>query len=202
MAYKTIDGIKYEKELLDLATKHTTGKGEGKLSKDEVADLFKSANDGQGITDTERRTLEYIRNNYKFTDAAAKDFDAEFEKQASAKTTEKKATVAKKSPTKTVAKKADNTMIDIAEGQYDATADKVVSALTTLNTQIDNARENGSDKAKAIVSGFGGETKLAELIENLAGYMGEAAGAGITIGTTPMVIMAGTAKGIYKKITD
>jgi len=27
MAYKTIDGIKYEKELLDLATKHTTGNG-------------------------------------------------------------------------------------------------------------------------------------------------------------------------------
>ena len=35
MAYVTIDGNKYEKELIDLATKHTTGKGEGKLSKDE-----------------------------------------------------------------------------------------------------------------------------------------------------------------------
>ena len=40
MAYQTIDGVKYEKELLDLAEKHTTGAGEGKLSKDEVADLF------------------------------------------------------------------------------------------------------------------------------------------------------------------
>ncbi len=78
MAYQTIDGVKYEKELLDLATAHTTGQGEGKLSKDEVVDLFKSANDGQGVTDTERSTLEYIRNNYEFTDAAAKDFDAAF----------------------------------------------------------------------------------------------------------------------------
>jgi hypothetical protein len=78
MAYQTIDGVKYEKELLDLATAHTTGKGEGKLSKDEVVDLFKSANDGQGVTDTEKSTLEYIRNNYEFTDAAAKDFDAAF----------------------------------------------------------------------------------------------------------------------------
>ena len=196
MAYKTIDGIKYEKELLDLATKHTTGKGEGKLSKDEVADLFKSANDGQGITDTERGTLEYIRNNYEFTDAAAKDFDVEFAKIAPAKTTEEKAS------SKAATKKTDNTMMDIAEDQYDATTAKVVSALTTLSTQIDMARETGSDKAKAIVSGFGGENKLAELIEDLAGYMGEAAGAGMTLGATPMVIMAGTAKGIYKKITD
>lgn len=78
MAYQMIDGVKYEKELLDLAKEHTTGKGEGKLSKDEVADLFKSANDGQGVTDTERSTLEYIRNNFVFTDAAAKDFDAAF----------------------------------------------------------------------------------------------------------------------------
>jgi hypothetical protein len=80
MAYQTIDGVKYEKELLDLAEKHTTGAGEGKLSKDEVADLFKSASDGQGVTDTEKQTLEYIRKNFEFTDAAAKDFDAAFAK--------------------------------------------------------------------------------------------------------------------------
>ena len=78
MAYQSIDGVKYEKELLDLAKKHTTGRGEGKLSKDEVADLFKSANDGQGVTETEKRTLEYIRNNFEFTEAAARDFDDAF----------------------------------------------------------------------------------------------------------------------------
>ncbi|EED35540.1 conserved hypothetical protein [Luminiphilus syltensis NOR5-1B] len=78
MAYETIDGNKYEKELLELARAHTTGAGEGKLSKDEVADLFKSASDGQGVTDTERATLVYIRKNFEFTDAAARDFDAAF----------------------------------------------------------------------------------------------------------------------------
>ena len=78
MAYVTIDGVKYEKELLDLAEAHTTGVGEGKLSKDEVADLFKSANDGQGVTDTEKATLAYIRKSFPFTDAAAEDFDAGF----------------------------------------------------------------------------------------------------------------------------
>lgn len=75
MAYQSFGGVQYEKELLDLAEKHTTGRGEGKLSKEEVADLFKSANDGKGVTETEKRTLEYIRKNFVFTDAAAKDFD-------------------------------------------------------------------------------------------------------------------------------
>lgn len=78
MAYVTIDGNKYEKELLELAKEHTTGVGEGKLSKDEVLDLFKSASDGAGVTDTEKATLEYIRGNFVFTDAAAKLFDEKF----------------------------------------------------------------------------------------------------------------------------
>ena len=80
MAYQSIDGVQYEKELLDLATPHTTGRGEGKLSKDEVAELFKSALDGQGVTETEKRTLKYIREHFAFTDAAARDFDAAFGK--------------------------------------------------------------------------------------------------------------------------
>lgn len=78
MAYETIDGQQYEKELLDLARKHTTGQGEGQLSKDEVAALFKSAQDGRGVTDTEKATLAYIRKSFEFTDGAAADFDAAF----------------------------------------------------------------------------------------------------------------------------
>jgi hypothetical protein len=97
---------------------------------------------------------------------------------------------------------AKNGLVEIAENQMDATEATIVSALTALETQISSAREIGSDKAKVIVSGFGGETKMAELIEKLAGYMGEAAGAGMAIGTVPMVVMAGAAKGVYKKITD
>lgn len=80
MAYETIDGVRYEKELLDLAREHTTGVGEGKLSKAEVAELFKSAADGRGVTDTEKATLAYIRMTFEFTDAAAKDFDEAFVK--------------------------------------------------------------------------------------------------------------------------
>lgn len=78
MAYETIDGKRFEKELLDLARQHTSGAGEGKLSKAEVAELFKSAADGRGVTETEKATLAYIRANFEFTDAAAGDFDAAF----------------------------------------------------------------------------------------------------------------------------
>jgi hypothetical protein len=80
MAYQNIDGVKYEKELLDLAAEHTTGRGNQKLSKDEVADLFKSASDGQSVTEIEKRTLKYIRENFEFTDAAARNFDEAFAK--------------------------------------------------------------------------------------------------------------------------
>ena len=50
MAYVTIDGNKYE-ELIEL-NEHTTGVGEGN-SPGRVADL-QSANDGRGVTDTEK----------------------------------------------------------------------------------------------------------------------------------------------------
>jgi hypothetical protein len=75
MAYTQIDGVKYEKELLDLAKEHTTGRGEGKISKDEVLDLIASAQDGHSVTDIELATLKYIRSTFDFTDAAAKLFD-------------------------------------------------------------------------------------------------------------------------------
>ena len=80
MAYTIIDGNKYEKELLDLAQKHTTGVNEGKISKDEVVDLIKSAKDGVKVTDIELATLKYIRTKYPFTDAAAILFDTEIKK--------------------------------------------------------------------------------------------------------------------------
>lgn len=75
MAYTTIDGVKYEKELLELAEKHTTGRNEGKISKDEAAELIESAKDGVAVTEVELATLKYIRETFPFTDAAAQYFD-------------------------------------------------------------------------------------------------------------------------------
>jgi len=93
-------------------------------------------------------------------------------------------------------------LIGIAEDQLDATAETIINALNTLDQQLKDARITGSDRAKEIVNEFGGENKLTDLISKLAGYMGEAAGAGMLAGMSPMIVMAGAAKGVYKKITD
>ena len=77
MAYVQIDGVKYEKELLDLAELHTPGRGEGKISADEAKLLIESAQDGVQVTEIELSTLHYIRKNFEFTDKAAAYFDAE-----------------------------------------------------------------------------------------------------------------------------
>ena len=50
MAYQSIDGVQYEKELLDLAKEHTTGRGEGKISKDEVVITVVKTNDEDTMT--------------------------------------------------------------------------------------------------------------------------------------------------------
>ena len=119
-------------------------------------------------------------------------------KAAAAKPAAKKAPV----KAKVAAASSSESMVDIAESQMDAATETIVNAMNTLSDQLDKSRESGSDRARAIVKGFGGENKIAGLIEDLAGYMGEAAAAGMTMGTTPIVVMAGTAKGIYKKITE
>ena len=77
MAYVSIDGQQYEKQLLELAKAHTTGRGEGKISRDEAMDLIASAKDGVKVTDTELATLKYIRDTFEFTDAGARTFDEE-----------------------------------------------------------------------------------------------------------------------------
>jgi|FLOH01.1.fsa_nt_gi outer membrane biosynthesis protein TonB len=103
---------------------------------------------------------------------------------------------------KEVSSKNEATLIGIAEDQLDATAETIINALNTLDQQLKDARITGSDRAKEIVNEFGGENKLTDLISKLAGYMGEAAGAGMLAGMSPMIVMAGAAKGVYKKITD
>jgi outer membrane biosynthesis protein TonB len=94
------------------------------------------------------------------------------------------------------------TLMGIAEDQIDASSETIVNALNALDQQLKDARDAGSDRMKEIVEEFGGQNKMTDLISKLAGYMGEAAGAGMVAGMSPMIVMAGTAKGIYKKITD
>jgi len=95
----------------------------------------------------------------------------------------------------------DNILVDIAEAQMDAAVDIVKSAITKWEDQLDSARDMGSKKGKSIAEGFGFDNKIGDMMTDMAGYMGEGAGAGLLMGLTPMMMMAGTAKGAYNFIT-
>ncbi len=68
--YKTIDGVKYDGELIELADKLTAGAGDGRISKADAQEILDAVKDGNTYTDIEKATMKYLRENYKWTDAA------------------------------------------------------------------------------------------------------------------------------------
>mmetsp|Transcript_31912 Transcript_31912/g.67872 ORF Transcript_31912/g.67872 Transcript_31912/m.67872 type:complete len:374 (+) Transcript_31912:68-1189(+) len=66
----TIDGIAYKRSLLERAEAISR---KGPISIDDAAELWASAHDGTGVTNTERRTLEHILDRHRFT-ADAEEF--------------------------------------------------------------------------------------------------------------------------------
>ena len=82
---KLIEGKTYDGDLIDLARELTTGRGEGQISKDEAAQLFDKVRDGNAYTEIEKATVEYLRANFKWTDAADEWFRAEVRKWAATK---------------------------------------------------------------------------------------------------------------------
>merc|ERR1712232_877694 len=70
--YKVKDGVKYDRELLELADSFVA---DGQISAKDAKTLFLRAHDGKGITGTERKTLEYVSANMKLTDKARTYFD-------------------------------------------------------------------------------------------------------------------------------
>jgi hypothetical protein len=83
--YKTIDGKKYDGEIIELAEKLTSGAGDGRLSKDDAAQLLEAVKDGDSYTDIEKDTMAYVRENFKWTEAADEWFRSEIRKWASTK---------------------------------------------------------------------------------------------------------------------
>jgi len=66
--YKQIDGVKYDRELLDMAEEFAK---DGQISGAEAQKLWEAALDGKGVTETERRTLLYTMKKFKYTDPAS-----------------------------------------------------------------------------------------------------------------------------------
>jgi len=67
--YKTINKVKYERDILDKAAAYAK---DGQISKEDAEKLWKAAMDGSRVTLIEKRTLEYTLKNNKYTDGAKK----------------------------------------------------------------------------------------------------------------------------------
>ncbi len=72
--YKTIDGVDYDKEILELADAAVAGAGDGRISKADADKLLAAVKDANAYTDVEKRTMKYVRDNYKWTDEADTQF--------------------------------------------------------------------------------------------------------------------------------
>ena len=68
--YKTIDGVKMDKALLDCADTCVAGRGDGRISMADAETLLAEVKDGNSYTDVEKATVKHIRENYKWTDEA------------------------------------------------------------------------------------------------------------------------------------
>ncbi len=68
--YKTVDGKKMDGYLLSMADKAVQGAGDGRISKKDAEEIIKVVIDGGSYTEAEKATMEYIRDNYKWTEAA------------------------------------------------------------------------------------------------------------------------------------
>ena len=82
--YRVIAGKRYDRGLLEAADERVKGKGDGRISENDLIELVELSRDGRGITETELETLNYIKIHYNLTEKAntwladhIKEIDAE-----------------------------------------------------------------------------------------------------------------------------
>ena len=68
--YKEIDGIKYDKKLLEIADEKIKGQGDGRISENDMQELLKNILDRNEITTIEYLTIFYIIKNFNITEPA------------------------------------------------------------------------------------------------------------------------------------
>ncbi len=83
--YRTIDGKKYDREMIRIAEESVAGRGDGRISIDDAKKLYKAIIDGNTITKTEQQTLDYIKDNFNFTTPASKWLTGELDDWTSQK---------------------------------------------------------------------------------------------------------------------
>ena len=75
--YQQIQGKKFKRSLIDMAKECVSGKGDGRISLGDAKKLFSKAQDGRSYTKTEKDTVKYIRDNFKWTKQADQFFRKE-----------------------------------------------------------------------------------------------------------------------------
>lgn len=70
--YKIINGHRYDRSLLEAAERFTQGRGEGRISLDEIQEIYGQAADSAKFTETEWQTLRYIGEKFSLTEPAKK----------------------------------------------------------------------------------------------------------------------------------
>lgn len=71
--------------LLDMAEEAIAGAGDGRISKQDAETMIAAVKDSGEYTDVEKDTMEYIRDNFKWTEGADEWFRSEIARWASMK---------------------------------------------------------------------------------------------------------------------
>ncbi|BDA77276.1 hypothetical protein LPTSP3_g02060 [Leptospira kobayashii] len=79
--YRTIKGKQYDRELLEIVEK-ATKRTKSPLNKNVAKNLFEAIKDGNDYTETEKRTVKYIRENFSFSEEADEYLRTEIRKWA------------------------------------------------------------------------------------------------------------------------
>lgn len=73
--YKTIDGYKYDGELLELADQLTQGRGDGVIYVEGADKLIEQYYSADEVSETCERTIEWIKEYYKWDEEALIHFN-------------------------------------------------------------------------------------------------------------------------------
>ena len=71
-SYKKIQGVRYDRALLESAEERIKGQGDGRISDQDIHEIIDLSKDGNKVTLTELRTIKYIRDHFRVTEKAQK----------------------------------------------------------------------------------------------------------------------------------
>ncbi|TGM01819.1 OmpA family protein [Leptospira jelokensis] len=121
--YRTISGKQYDNELLEIAEK-ATKRSKAPIGKNVAKTLFDAIKDGGDYTDVEKRTVKYIRDNFKFSPDADEYLRSEIRKwaakisvPAAKKKTQSKSANTKESSNKSKSSRSKKTSITVDESE-------------------------------------------------------------------------------------